>query len=218
MKYPGMYIYPPRPSTETKFKSQLYERLKQSGWIAQVKANGQRSVEYFHPDGKLMMWNRHKAHHRNYTLPSWLDTELRAAIKIKPDTWEIIDSELLHAKDATVKNTFYLYDLLVHEGEYLTGTSYQQRHKLLMDIAGASEANLVDGWRYQVSEHIWVARNLPPEMWDDTWGLTSTSWIEGFVLKNPVGRLLPGITPSNNGDWMIRCRKLSNSGHVGRYG
>lgn len=207
------YIYPPRPETSTKFGGDLYRKIQRDqSHIAQLKINGQRNLIYIYPDGKIELWNRHKEHHRNYKTPGWLEAELKAAVKVEAGKFTVIDSELVHAKDASVKNTFYLYDLLVLNGDYLLGSTYIDRHRALTDIMGTSE--LGDGWRYVLSEHIWVAGNITPDLWDEMWKWTDISWVEGYVLKNPMGRLLPGFTSNNNSSWMIRCRKRSESGHV----
>lgn len=213
MKFSGQYIYPPRPTAVIKYDTEIFRRMQSTpGWIAQIKANGQRSMEYFHPDGKLVLWNRHHESHRNYKLPDWLEAELRNALKFQPGVWNVVDGELLHAKDATVKNTFYLWDILVHNDDWRIGTTYGERHKTLLEITGAKD--VVDGWKYQISEHIWVAAHIPQDRWAEMWGMTKISWVEGFVLKNLNGRLLPGFKEENNGDWMIRSRKRSESGHV----
>lgn len=216
MKYTGMYIWPPRPSTQVKPFSESFEKIRNTpGWIAQYKLNGQRNGLYFHPDGQLRLWDRTKGQHLNYSLPGWLETELRDVIKPPPGQWMIVDSELLHAKDASIKNTIYLYDLLVMDGEHLLRTTYRERHSRLLKHLGRDADECPAGdIAIRLSNHVWAAFNIAPPEWQTRWEKTKISYVEGFVLKWTAGKLLPGMAEDNNSSWMIRCRKPTGNGHI----
>lgn len=202
------YIYPPRPSTAISFKSEAFERLKKKNWIAQYKLNGQRNMIVFTPDGNIEYWNRHNEIHRNWNCPEWLEKKIE---EYRPSDGEftILDGELIHAKHSSIKNTFYIWDVLVYKNDYFLFRPYYDRYKILLEIFDIK--NSTDPI-IKLDEHIWIANNLENSIWDQLWDKASEeSIIEGFVIKNPNSRLKPGIKEKNNGDWQVRCRKPTKS-------
>lgn len=209
-----LVLFPPRPDNNREYGSEAYlELYNDPDWIAEVKVNGQRNTLYHEPGGKLQWWSRDLNPHKNFKSPDWLTEEIMAHLKIDPNKWTVIDGELVHAKNALVKNTVYFWDVLVLNGEYLVGTTREERHKILFDITGAGDAPSVDFIR-RLSEHIWIADTIPREQWSEWPRLTQTSWIEGFVLKSNKGRLKMGLSVHNNSEWQVRCRKPDESGHI----
>lgn len=212
-----LVLFPPRPDNNREYGSPGYrELLEDSDWIAEIKVNGQRNTLYAEPVGdthKLHWWSRDKDPHRNFMAPDWLQEEILKTLKLVKGKWSVIDGELIHAKDASVKNTVYFWDVLVHAGQYLVGTTRKERHDLLFEITGAADAPSVDFIR-RVTNSIWVADTIEHKDWDQWPRLTKTSWIEGFVLKNELGRLTFGLSSKNNSGWQVRCRKPDAAGHI----
>jgi ATP-dependent DNA ligase len=206
-----MYLWPPRPQTTIKpFSSHFEAMKKRANWIGQLKMNGQRNGLYVDPDGGIDMWNRHNTHHLNYNAQAWVIDMLKKIIaesKAIPGQWLVLDGELLHCKDKTTKNIFYFWDVLVYNGEYLIGTTYEERHKILLDLFSAITPVSEDEGVIKVTDNFWLAKNIEPEQYDEVWKRTETSFVEGFVFKNKIGRLKPCIGMKNNPDWMVRCRK-----------
>lgn len=204
------YIWPPRPETTIQPMSPHFEAMKKRvGWVSQLKLNGQRNTIYIGPDGEVQMWNRHHELHGNYNAQAWVVDHIKSLIK-PTGKWMAIDGELLHNKDKTTKNLFYWWDMLVYDDQYLLGTTYGDRHKLLYSAVNTPIDN--DGQIARLSEHIWLAMNIQPEQYDDVWKRTETSYVEGFVFKNLAGKLTPGIVEKNNNTWMVRCRKTHAGG------
>lgn len=209
MKYDKFtYLYPPRPTTAVEYLGDTYQGLKSRNWITQFKLNGSRNMIYISPDGDIEFWNRHGERPRNYTPPDWLLDELREHVSWGAGKWTVIDGELLHLKHASVKNTLYLFDILVLNSELLLYQDYAIRYEKLINILSPLG---YDDIASRVSEHIWVANNILPADWDNYWSLTQNPIIEGFVFKNPKGVLKPMFTAKNNSDWMVRCRKSTKS-------
>ena len=179
-------------------------------WTAQYKLNGQRNVIYIDPDLNIQWWNRHQENHRNYTPPKWLEDQIREVVK-PTGKWVAIDGELLHAKDATIKNTLYWWDVLVHDNEQMLGTSGQERLELLYSLTQQggklSENETADKIADRLTDNIWLARNIKPDRYDESWKLTEVSYVEGFMFKDMKARLKPMLTEKNNSEWMVRCRK-----------
>lgn len=203
-----MYLWPPRPETTIKPMSSHYEIMKsRRNFYAQFKKNGQRNVLYIDPDFNIQWWNRHASGHLNYNAPPWLVDEIKSVVK-PTGKWMVIDGELLHNKDRTVKNALYWWDILVYDGQYLVGTKYHERQRILLDALTPPTSG--DEAEWTMSPHITVARNIPPEKYDEMWQKAqSISVVEGFVFKNINGTLKPCIGEHNNSDWMVRCRKTT---------
>jgi len=202
-----MYFWPPRAKTSVKFGSDHQKKLADSNlWVAQFKLNGQRNLTYIDPDGNFQFWNRHKEEHRSYSPPDFLRDELRDVLGVERGKWSVFDGELLHLKDKTIKNTIYLFDVLVFNGKFLLNSTYFDRHQLLRETTGTTDASR-DDIAIKPTKHVWVADTLRPNEWDDAWKHTDISYIEGFVFKKVDARLKPCIVEKNNTEWQIRCRK-----------
>lgn len=199
-----LYLWPPRPKTTIKPASSHFDAMKnRKSWRAQLKLNGQRNVIYISPQGEIQFWNRHAGEHRNWNCPPWLAEQVLQSIN-HDGQWMVLDGELLHAKNREVKNTFYWWDVLVHNGEYLINTTYQDRYDRLRSVVKTTET---DRYIAKATDNIWVAELIEPEYYDEAWEQTNISWIEGFVFKNMSGKLKPCIGEKNNHDWQVRCRK-----------
>lgn len=210
MKYEELiYLWPPRPQTAIKPTKKTFEKIaKRKNWMAQLKLNGQHNIIYISPDREISLYNRHHGKHRNYKLPLWLREQILSVVD-NDGKWMVIDGELLHNKDRVIKNTLYWWDLLVCNNEYLIGTSYEDRHKMLLnkvEIPDASPPII------KATDNIWLAMNISPDQYKNFWSRTNTSYVEGYVFKNMSAPLRPCITENNNGDWQLRCRKPHSGG------
>jgi len=203
---PGfLYLWPPRPETAIAPMSPQFQTMKsRPNFIAQLKMNGQRNVLYFSPDGDIQWWNRHGGHHQNYTPPTWLEEEIRSVVQFR-GKWIVIDGELLHNKDKTIKNHLYWWDILVLDNDYLVGKTLAERQEMLSGTLRPPVSETTGVFR--LSEHISVARNILPEMYDEMWQQTEVSYIEGFVFKHLNAKLMPCVGKKNNSSWQVRCRK-----------
>lgn len=200
------YIYPPRSKSNIKFGTSVYKQFKQKDYIAQLKLNGQRTLIYFYPNGDIQLWGRHNCMHRNYHAPSWLIEDLRS-IYHTPNAFTVLDGELLHNKSKTFKNTLYIWDVLVWAGQYVTQTTYAQRHAKLFEIT-KTPTTPTHNAIHQITNNIWLAKNLSPKSWDEYWyRYIKRDIVEGIVIKNPNSKLKMGFSEHNNSDLIIRCRK-----------
>jgi len=208
--YNNMFVmYPPRPGGS----SRPEDILTYPGWWSQRKFNGTRTLVFVSPSGEIHLRNRKREPHKAYKLT---DTMRRAWEPFsKTPNWNVFDGELLHSKTSNVKDRIVLFDLLVHAGSYLTGTTYEERYRLLYTLCGYPE-NHEDSTGSQlalwVNDHVWLAETFEtPESLEEAIlhfrEKTDLDEIEGLVLKDPGGKLKPGVTEDNNSGWMIRVRK-----------
>ena len=211
------YIYPPRPSSAMPYEDS--DGYRGGGWKAQLKLNGTRNLIVFNPDGGVEFYNRHAAHHKAWTAPDWMVEEIRERFCVKKGKWSIIDSELLHSKHTSVKDTLYVFDILVLDGRYLVGTSYEDRFAMLSEVCGrpTTEVAGFDGMVLEIGRGLWMATVIDEPKWDAAWALSERivgnekPIIEGLVFKRAKAMLDFGHSAANNGLWMVRCRRESKS-------
>lgn len=213
------YIYPPRPGSATPYpiSGQEGSDVYRSGgeWQAQLKLNGTRSLIVFRPDGGIEFYNRHAEHHKAWSAPGWMVAEIRKQFRVEKGEWSIIDSELLHSKHASVKDTLYAFDILVLNGRYLVKTSYEERFATLSEVCGhpTTEVAGFDGMVLEIGRGLWMATVIDEPKWDEAWALsekivgTAGTVIEGLVFKRMKAMLDFGHSAANNGLWMVRCRR-----------
>jgi len=208
--YKKLYImYPPRP------KGAIHpDKLAEyPGWWAQRKFNGTRSVVVIDPEGEIVFYDRQTEVQKAYKPTSEM-REALGELATKRGSWYLLDGELLNNKTAGVKDRLVLFDVLVHESKYLTRTAYRDRVPLLNELANNPTEHESDTGRkiaLQVSNNVWLAETFKPREPSETKhlfeGLLDMAEIEGLVLKDPGGVLLPGVREDNNGAWLIRVRK-----------
>lgn len=197
MKYNKFtYLYPTRPEEAVMVEMLPYYEKK--GYIAQVKKNGTCAIMATVPDGVIVM-NRH-----NEPMKKWQITEEIKNIFSKIPPWYYFCGELLHSKTPHIKNTLYLYDMLVEKGEYLVGKDYASRYKGLLKVFGIIDTK---PQYYVVSEHLWIARNYT-ENFKEVFLSLEGAENEGLVLKDPKGVLdMCGKQTNKNGKWQRKIRK-----------
>jgi hypothetical protein len=198
MKYDKFtYLYPPR--AEDAIPTSLlktYEHRK--NWVAQVKKNGTNSVIFVNPKRDVFAMGRHNNEHK-----AWEFTPESAAIfKTMPGKgWYVFNAELMHSKVPGIRDTNYIHDILVEDGEYLLGTTYAQRYARLMMLLLKGKGEKTYS-HYVLNEHTWLARNHPGSFMNLFQNLSGAE-DEGIVLKNMQGKLVT----KNNSVWTVKCRK-----------
>lgn len=209
------YIYPPRPQTAIPYEDSAGYRGGE--WKAQLKLNGTRNLIVFKPDGGIEFYNRHAARHKAWTAPDWMVAEIRKQFRVEKGKWSIIDSELLHSKHASVKDTLYVFDILVLNSRYLVKTSYEDRFAMLAKVSGQPTAEVAGfgGMVREIGCGLWMATVIDEPEWDAAWALSErivgmeNPIIEGLVFKRTKALLDFGHSAVNNGSWMVRCRRES---------
>jgi ATP-dependent DNA ligase len=212
--YRKMFVmWPPRPEGSAD-PSTLD---KYPGWWAQRKFNGTRSLVFIDPDGNVHLRTRHQEEHKAYKLSYAMDAALTALldrgdgnVAFEAGKWQVFDAELMNNKTIGVKDRMVLFDILVHNGSYLTGTTVRERYEILtygLGMPDTIETETGRGIALQVNDNVWLA-----EVFEDTFAdrfaeLTDMDEVEGLVLKDPGGVLKPGVSEKNNSLWLVRVRK-----------
>lgn len=192
-----MRYYPPRPEKAVD-PSELgrYENL---GWIAEFKKNGTYTV----PD-RGDVYTRHLESHK-----LWSPESSSAMTEIRKIPGICLCSELLHKKVAGGhQDTLYVHDILVYKDEELTGTTYEERYKILLGLFDIKDMGHIDRWI--VNENLWIAKWLYSGFRQVFDSITDPE-DEGLVVKNPKAKLAFCRKPGSNSSWQIKCRKSTKN-------
>lgn len=226
------YIYPPRP--QSAIPREAANQYADYGWIAQLKYNDARALVKYLPsptgnanDVPVELWGRHGEKFRNYTTPEHLITELREVHKklgLNPNEWSLLDGGLLDFKHEAIRDTIIIWDILVKDGDHLTGTTYQSRYDIIAAITNGD-------WYYhpphgkheplnlgrRITDNIFMPINWPADTWDEAWDLVTRAnapyiekgkgpVLEGLVFKDSEGILENAWKEQNNSAWLGRSR------------
>lgn len=198
MKYDGQFLFPPRP--EAAVIPNMLGFYDKRGWWGQIKCNGTGGILGSNSTDIIAM-NRHGENHRAWQ-PTTATTEL--LVKVANGKWIVVVAELMHNKVSGIRNINYINDLLVYNGEFLYGTTFEHRQELLMQIfkdhiTGEQE------YFYELGPHFWLAKRVV-NCKKTFAGLTKPEH-EGIVMKDPKAKLNLCSKIGSNVSWMIKCRK-----------
>ena len=204
MKYLNYrYLFPPRPknpipNTELSF-------WDNGSLIAQPKLNGSNSSIYTNGE-KVIVMNRHGARLSRVEVD---DSEILSLYKGNGG-WTVLNCEYLNKNKTDEKrkafnHKFVIFDILVNDGDYLVGKTFEERIALLDNMFGQNECE--KSYLYGISENVYRVKSYQNQfnMLYDT--LTPIDMIEGLVLKRKTARLEIGNTELNNTKSQIKCRK-----------
>ena len=192
------FILPPR--AETKIPTTLLSFYEKRGWQAQVKKNGTNSLIFVAPNKELVTKTRHNANHK-----AWQITPGSGAIfkRLPGQGWYVINAELLHSKTPHIKDTHYIYDILVDDGVVLLGTTYAQRYARLQKLFLKNALATVSS-HHVLDAHTWLARNVREDFLGVFNALKNIE-DEGLVLRDMTGKL--SLNDAANAAWMCKVRR-----------
>lgn len=208
------YLWPPRPETKI-MKSQLGFYAKKK-WVGQFKKNGTCTVLFVTPEKDIIVKTRHDSDHKAWK-PTSGSTD--AFKKMPGDGWYVFVCEVLHSKTKLVKDTVYIFDILVNDGENLEGTTFIDRQEILKTLFEIDK-DLPEGVtrihaksHYVITPKVWLARLITGKFKETMAGIQEASdkvegnsENEGLVLKNPNGKLRNLQKQKSNSGWQVKCR------------
>lgn len=209
MKYDRYaYLWPPRP--ERAQGAALLHSYQQQGWWAQAKMDGTCLVLAVH--GRCTHQLVARTRHGDKPPARWYPGEACQAFarRLPGQGWYVFVAELLHTRGVGVKDTIYLHDVLVDDGNYLVGETMGARARRLSSIFGLpfiiDRGLTPTPWSHViVSDGIWLVRNHDRrfrELWDNPPG----AYVEGLVLKDPAAHLRLCASPTANSAGLAKCR------------
>lgn len=199
MKYnQWKFLYPPRP--EKAVPSDLINFFERKGYVGQVKKNGTCTLIGVDPQGKIHSLTRHNAPHKLWNPET--SSALRHLTTVK-GSWNVFEAEVMHSKVKGIRDTVYLFDILVHQSKQLIGTTWSERMQLLKDMFKPTQSRYD---AYELDERLLLSRTIETNLkkyWDDLQAPED----EGLVLKDPRAVLKTCDKIDSNSHWQIKCRR-----------
>ncbi len=201
MKYTGIDLYPPRP--EMALPPDRLDSLEKRGYVAQVKKNGTSNIIRVSPDGQVRCRTRRNEEHKAWALTD----KSRFRFEHLPGKgWYVFAAELMHSKVHGLRDTNYVYDILVNAGDYLIGSTFMERQKILRRIF-LRRKNITETYsHYVLDSNTWLAKVYDSGFGDLFKTLTKDE-DEGLVTKDPNAQLDFCGKPDNNRNWQIKVRR-----------
>lgn len=203
------YLWPPRP--DKAIPRSLLSYYGKRNWIAQVKLNGTCNVVAISPTGKITAKSRHKdianGDHRMWA-PS-AKTEATFKNLPRPNKgWYVFVAELMHSKVEGLRDTNYIHDILVADGEYLVGKTFEERQAILRDLFPDIDESKSTVAYHIIDGNTWLARNHVGVDFSELYtSVIPDIRYEGLVMKNPAAKLAICSRQKSNTDWQVKCRR-----------
>lgn len=195
------YIFPPRPEVVAPPGHEV--SLESTHW-GQPKMDGSFSI--LATDGKeLHFMNRHKEEFSNRLLIT--PEELRSMHR--GTGWIYLVGEYMNkskkgANGKTFNGKFVLVDILVYEGKWLVGKTFEERQALLDKVYSSEE---FDGWIEKISDNCFRALNIKENLTEKWKELVKIDMYEGMVYKRANAKLETSFKEKNNTGWQLKIRK-----------
>lgn len=204
------YLWPPRP--EKAIPKSLLSFYGKQKWVAQVKLNGTCNVLSVSPKNEIVAKSRHKdIESGNHRLWSPGPETKTAFVNLpRPNKgWYVFVAELMHSKvSGGPRNTNYIHDILVADGEYLVGKTFEERQAILRSLFPDIDETKSTVAYHVIDKNTWLARNhVDVNLADLYTSVITEDAYEGIVVKNPKAKLSLCSRQKSNSDWQIKCRR-----------
>lgn len=197
------YIFPPRPKNAIPVDE--LDFWDNNTLLSQPKLNGSNSLIFTNGE-KVIVMNRH-----NQTLTNVRVTtdEIKSIYKGNGE-WMVLNAEYMNKSqnDETGRpfnHKFVIFDILVLEGNYLVGTTFEQRVAILNDLYG--QVDCEKEHLYGISENIYRVKSYNGGFLDLYNDLIKIDMYEGLVMKRKNAKLELGTNEMNNVRSQLKCRK-----------
>lgn len=195
------YLYPPRP--DNAIPSHMMTMYEDRGFVAQVKKNGTCNVIAVSPSKTIHAMNRHFESHKLWS-PTVVSSAPFQNLPVKG--WCVFVAELMHSKVTSGRrDTNYINDVLVYDGDYLVGTTYAERIDMLKDMFSPQITD-EDYCEYKIGDNASIAKCFSGKF-NELFDSLDNPEDEGLVLKNPKASLAMCSKAASNSGWMVKCRR-----------
>lgn len=204
MKYDKYkYIFPPRP--KNKIHPEFIIEYSDGKYIGQPKLNGSNCVIFTNgikEDTYIM--NRHGEKMSRFEIEDIHNIHVG-----EKGLWMVINGEYMNKskKDHNRKNfnhKFVIFDILVYNNEYLLGSTFEQRVKILDQLYGKEDFT---DFLWRISNDVYRVKSFDVDLEDVYSKLTKIDMFEGLVIKRKNGKLKNGRTSMNNHMTQLKVRK-----------
>lgn len=199
MKYESKsFLWPARPRKA--ILPGMLTMMEKQDWVAQYKKNGTCTEIFVSPNKEVSFSTRHDDNHK-----MWSPTEKSTGFfqELPGNGWYVFLAELLHNKCPGWKDTLYVFDILVNDGEYLVGTTLWRRLAILENLMPSIEEEYS---HHIVTPNVWRAKTIT-DGFKDKFDAINVAIDEGLVIKDPLAKLSYCNRKDANSNWQLKCRK-----------
>ncbi len=208
MKYANYkYIFPPRPKNA--IQSSDLNFWDNGTLIAQPKLNGSNCTIYTN-GVKYFVMNRYGQRLTNFTLT---ETEINSMYRGSGD-WMVINGEYLNKNKVdenrkAFNHKFVIFDILVLNGDYLVGSTFESRINLLDELYGQNDSE--KAYLYSISENVYRVKSYTSDFLNIYNDFVKIDVIEGVVMKRKNAKLEISGSSDNNSRSQLKCRKVTKN-------
>ena len=201
------YIYPPRPKNA--IPSTELHSYDNGSMIAQPKLDGSNCLIF--TDGvQVKTMNRHGEPISRFEIPK---EEILSLYKGNGG-WTVINGEYMNKSKredsgTTFNHKLVIFDVLVVDGDYLIGKTFEQRIKVLDEMYGTEDSELP--YLHGISESVYRVKSYENSFVERFDTLSAIDMVEGLVMKRRNARLEIGNTELNNTKSQVKARKKCSS-------
>ena len=204
------FLFPPRP--ENAMTSTMIPSYEKQGFSGQFKMNGTCSLIGVSPTGVVHTLTRHNTPHKMWRLT---DRTRGIADFCKRGSWTVFLAEVLNDKTPHIKDTIYLFDVIVQDSCHLVGVPYQDRLDFLAESFPVMEDT--EPSHIVAAPGIWLAKTYEKGLYDlyQSIHAAGNRAHEGLVLKNTSAPLDLTFKAHNNQGWQVKVRVPLVNSHLG---
>ena len=199
------YLYPPRP--EIKIPHTALPTYESMGFLAQPKLNGS-CAPLFLTGSSAKLMNRHNQPFARELIDHSHLTKLHKGSGALVLVGEFMNKSKKNTMNKEFNGVLVVFDILVYNGNYLTGTSVEERASMLLDIYPTRP---YDDYIDQISEKVYLVKSFTSGFTKVYQDIIKTDMYEGLVLKRKTALLESGYNEKNNTKWQLKCRKATKN-------
>lgn len=204
MKYPKFsFIYPPRPKNSVSPTELNY--FENECLISQPKINGSNTVLFLNKE-QLIVMNRYGQRLTGFNINT---NEILSLYK-GTGGWMVLNAEYLNKSQTDETGRIFnhkliIFDVLVYDSNYLVGSTFESRIRLLDELYGNNECD--KEYLYSISENVYRVKTYTKNFKNLFNNLIKIGMYEGLVFKRMYGKLEIGLRELNTSSSQFKIRK-----------
>jgi hypothetical protein len=204
MKYPKFsFIYPPRPKNSVSPTELQY--FENQGLLVQPKINGSNTLLFLNKE-QLIVMNRHGKRLTGFSI----NTDEILSLYKGTGGWMVLNAEYLNKSQTdetgrVFNHKLVIFDILVYDSNYLVGSTFETRVKLLDELYGNKQCD--KEYLYNISENVYRVRTYTKNFKNLFNNLIKIGMYEGLVFKRMSGKLEMGLRELNTSSSQFKIRK-----------
>jgi hypothetical protein len=204
MKFPNYkFIFPPRPKNSVSPTELNY--FENQGLLSQPKINGSNTLLFLNKE-QLIVMNRHGQRLTGFSI----NTDEILSLYKGTGGWLVLNAEYLNKSQTdetgrVFNHKLVIFDILVYDSNYLVGSTFESRVKLLDELYENKECD--KEYLYNISENVYRVKTYTENFENLFNNLIKIGMYEGLVFKRMSGKLEMGLRELNTSSSQFKIRK-----------